>query len=174
VALAVCLLFDGRTQRALCNLWYKLEQRGVATLRSHTHGLHHPHLSYVVLLRWRLDAVREAVAALPDRGPFPLLFDALGTFRRGRICLVAAVPADLVPRQEAVLAAVRATGAVVHTHYEVGGWLPHCSVAPRARLDQLPVVANTVYDILPLTARVDRAALIESTTGQVWPLPNVP
>jgi hypothetical protein len=174
VALAVCLLFDGRTQRALCNLWDKLEQRGVATLRSHTHGLHHPHLSYVVLLRWRLDAVREAVAALPDRGPFPLLFDALGTFRRGRICLVAAVPADLVPRQEAVLAAVRATGAVVHTHYEVGGWLPHCSVAPRARLDQLPVVAHTVYDILPLTARVDRAALIDSTTGQVWPLPNVP
>lgn len=174
MAFAVCLLFDGRTERALRNLWDRLEERGVATLRSHTHGRHRPHLSYVVLLRWHLEAVREAVAALPDRGPFALTFDALGAFRRGRICLVPAVPADLVPRQEVVLAAVRATGALVHRNYEAGAWLPHCSVAPRARLDQLPVVATTVYDILPLTARVTRAALIDSTTGQVWPLPNVP
>ncbi|NJC71298.1 2'-5' RNA ligase family protein [Planosporangium thailandense] len=174
MALAVCLLFDGRTERALRNLWDKLEERGVATLRSHTHGLHRPHLSYVVLLRWRLDAVRVAMAALPDRGPFPLTFDALGAFRRGRICLVPAVPADLVRRQEVVLAATRATGAVVHRNYEAGAWLPHCSVAPRARLGQLPVVATTVYDVLPLPARVSRAALVDSTTGQTWPLPNVP
>ena len=36
-----------------------LEKRGVPTLRSHTHGLHHPHLSYVVLLQWELAAVRD-------------------------------------------------------------------------------------------------------------------
>jgi hypothetical protein len=146
----------------------------VPTLRSHTHGRHHPHLSYVVLLRWDLAAVRDAVAGLPDRGAFEVAFDALGAFRRGRICLVPAVPAELIPRQRTVLEAVRDTGAVVHAHYELDRWLPHCLIAPRTRLEQLPVVAATVYDILPLTARISHAALIDSTTGQLWPLPQVP
>jgi 2'-5' RNA ligase len=174
VALGVCLLFDDRTERALRNLWDRLEERGVATLRSHTHGRHHPHLSYVVLLRWDLAAVRDAVTGLPDLGAFEVTFDALGAFRRGRICLVPSVPADLMPRQQTVLEAVRATGALVHVHYEADRWLPHCSIAPRTRLEQLPLVAATVYDILPLTARIDHAALIDSTTGELWPLPQVP
>lgn len=174
MALAVCLLFDGRTERALTNLWDRLEEQGVATLRSHTHGMHHPHLSYVVLLRWDLAAVRDTVAGLPDRGGFEVTFDALGAFRRGRICLVPAVPAELIARQQGVVEAVRATGALVHAHYEVDAWLPHCSIAPRARSEQLPVVAATVYGILPLTARITRGVLIDSATGQLWPLPNVP
>jgi hypothetical protein len=68
-------------------------------------------------------------------------------------------------RQEAV-EAVRATGARVHQHYGTGRWLPHCSLAPRARLERLPVVAAAVYDVLPLPARVVRAALIDSTSGK--------
>ena len=98
----------------------------------------------------------------------------MGTFRRGRVCLIPAVPADLVSRQQAVVEAVRTTGALVHEHYQVGRWLPHCSIAPRARLEQLPVVASTVYDVLPLPARAVRTALIDSATGQRWPLPNLP
>jgi hypothetical protein len=174
VALGVCALFDGRTERALRALWDRLEERDVPSLRSHTHGHHQPHLSYVVLLGWELATVRDAVAALPDHRPYEVIFDAVGTFRRGRACLIPAVPADLVARQQAVVEAVRTTGALVHEHYEVGRWLPHCSVAPRARLEQLPVVAATVYDILPLPARIVRTALIDSATGQQWPLPNLP
>jgi hypothetical protein len=174
VALGVCVLFDPRTEQAMRALWDRLEERGVPSLRSHTHGLHRPHLSYVVLLGWDLDAVREAVAALPDHGPYDMLFDAVGTFRRGRVCLIPAVPTDLVARQQAVVEAVRATGALVHEHYQLGRWLPHCSIAPRARLEQLPVVAATVYDVLPMPARAVGTALINSATGQRWPLPNVP
>ena len=174
VALGVCLLFDRRTERVLRELWDRLEERGVPTLRSHTHGRHHAHLSYAVLLEWNLDKVLDEVSALPDRGPFELTFDALGAFRRGRICLVPAVPADLVARQQVVVEALRATGAQVHQHYQTGRWLPHCSLAPRARLERLPIVAAAVYDVLPLPARVVRAALIDSATGEVWPLPNLP
>jgi hypothetical protein len=174
VALGVCVLFDPRTERALRALWDRLEEHGVPSLRSHTHGLHRPHVSYVVLLGWDLGTVRNTVAALPDHGPYDMVFDAVGSFRRGRVCLIPAVPADLVTRQQAVVEAVRATGALVHEHYQVGRWLPHCSIAPRARLEQLPVVAATVYDVLPLPARAVRAALIDSATGQRWPLPNLP
>lgn len=174
MALGVCLLFDGRSERAVRTLWDRIETQGVPTLRSHTHGMHHPHLSYVVLLDWDVDAVRAAVEGLPDRGPGELTFDAVGSFRRGRVCLIPAVPTDLVARQQSVVEAVRATGALVHKHYEIGRWLPHASLAPRARLDRLAAVAAATYDVLPLTVRVSRAALIDSATGQMWPLRNVP
>jgi hypothetical protein len=170
----VCLLFDSRAERLLRNLWDRLENDGVRTLRSHTHGEHHPHMSYVVLLRWDLDGVRAAVDALPDGGPFDVTFDAVASFPRGRTGLVPTMTPDLLIRQRAVLESVRATGALVHRHYEAGRWLPHCSIAPRVRLGQLPSVASVVYDILPLTARIDRAALIDSATGELWPLAAVP
>jgi hypothetical protein len=51
--------------------------------------------------------------------------------------------------------------------------LPHCSVAPRASLAQLPVLAAAIYDVLPLEARLDRIALIDSATGEVWPVSAV-
>ncbi|MFF5988925.1 2'-5' RNA ligase family protein [Prauserella flavalba] len=174
MALAVCVLFDGRSERALRKLWLRIEELGVPTLASHTHGRHHPHLSYVVLLDWDLVAVRAAVETLPDHGPFELSFDAVATFRRGRVSLVPAVPADLVSRQQAVVEAVRGTGALVHKHYETGRWLPHSSLATRAQTERLPQVASAVYDVLPLTVRATRAALIDSSTGEAWPLRNVP
>ncbi|MFC4000758.1 2'-5' RNA ligase family protein [Prauserella oleivorans] len=174
MALGVCLLFDGRSERALRDLWARLETVGVPTLSSHTHGRHHPHLSYVVLLDWDLDAVRTAVESLADRGPFELTFDAVAAFRRGRVALAPAVHADLVPRQQAVVDAVRATGALVHKHYEIGRWLPHSSLVTRARTDLLPAVAAAVYEVLPLTVTVTRAALIDSATGELWRLDTLP
>jgi hypothetical protein len=174
MALGVCLLFDVRAERLVRNLWDRLEDDGIRTLRSHTHGRHHPHLSYVVLLRWELGAVLSAVEALPDGGPFEVTFDAVASFPRGRTGLVPTMTPDLLIRQRAVVESVRATGALIHQHYETGRWLPHCSLAPRVRLDQLPLVAAAVHDVLPLTVRIDRAALIESATGELWPLGAVP
>ncbi|NKQ51744.1 2'-5' RNA ligase family protein [Amycolatopsis sp. K13G38] len=174
MALAVCLLFDNRTDRALRGLWDRVEERGVPTLRSHTHGLHHPHMSLAVLLDWDLGKVRAAVEALPGGGPFEVHFEAVGVFPRGRVSLIPAAPVDLVARQQAVVEAVRGTGALVHKHYETGRWLPHCSLAPRASLRELPAVAALAYDVFPLTANVTRAAVINSATGEQWPVPNLP
>jgi 2'-5' RNA ligase len=174
MALAVCLVFDGRADRALRRLWDRLEERGVPTLRSHTHGMHHPHLSLVVLLEWELDKVRAAVETLPDNGPFEIRFDALGLFPRGRVSLIPAGPADLLARQQAVVRAVRRTGALVHKHYDIGRWLPHCSLAPRAPLRELSTVAALAYDIFPLISSVRRAEMINSSTGEHWPLTNLP
>jgi hypothetical protein len=163
VALAVCLLFDRRSERAIRALWDQLESLGVPSLRSHTHGRHVPHFSYAVLRSW-LDAGE----------PVDLSFDGIGLFRRGRAWLLAGTAADLAARQERVAAAVTAAGAELHKHYLPGAWLPHCSLAPRASLAQLPVLAAAVYDVLPLRARLDRAALINSATGDLWPLETLP
>jgi 2'-5' RNA ligase superfamily len=174
VSLAVCLLFDARTERALRALWDRLEGLGVPTLRSHTHGRHVPHLSYAVLRGWDLDRVRDAVCALPAGEPMNLQLDALGTFRRGRTWLVPSVTSELVGRQERVVRAVAAAGADLHKHYLPGVWTPHCTLAPRVPLTALPIVAAAVYDVLPMPARLETAALIDSAVGRVYPLPRMP
>ena len=166
MALAVCLLFAPADERALRSLWRRVEEAGVPSMSSHTHGRHVPHLSY---------AVRAAVSALPDGGPLTLHLNAVAAAPRGRVWLVPAASAALVRRQEAVAEVTTTTpGADLHRHYLPGRWLPHVSVAPRARLVDLPVVADVSYAVLPLTVRADRAALVDSATGERRPLDTVP
>jgi 2'-5' RNA ligase superfamily len=174
VALAVCLLFDRRSERAVRALWDRVEEQGVASLRSHTHGRHVPHVSYAVLRQWDQAAVADALVAIGGGEPVELSFEGVGLFRRGRTWLVAGVSADFVARQQRVVEAITATGAELHKHYRPGIWLPHCSVAPRATLAQLPLVVAAVMDVLPLRARLDRAALVNSATGEISPLAVVP
>ena len=173
MALAVCLLFDRRSERAVRALWDRVEEQGVGSLRSHTHGKHVTHLSYAVLREWDLPAVTAALAGLHGE-PVDVSFDGVGLFRRGRTWLLAGVSADFVSRQQRVVEAVVATGADLHKHYRPGVWLPHCSLAPRATLAQLPSVVSAVMDVLPLQARLDRAALVNSATGEISPLAELP
>lgn len=174
MALAVCLLFDRRTERRLVALWEGLEELGVASLPSHTHGRHVPHLSYAVLRTFDVEAVLQAVGALPPQGPLHLHFDAVTFFRRGRAALVPAVSRDLVARQEQVVHAIRRTGAGLHVHYRPDLWVPHCSIATRVRRDETGEVAAAAYDVLPIEAVADRAALIDSSTGERWSLDRLP
>ncbi|MGV1009391.1 MAG: 2'-5' RNA ligase family protein [Dermatophilaceae bacterium] len=174
MALAVCLLFDARTERLLRQLWGRLEARGVRTLRSHTHGRHYPHLSYAVLLDWDVDRVRSALVALPDEGPFSVSCHGTVVFPRGRAGLAPSVPAQVAVRQERLTAALLRTGAVLHHSYDPGMWVPHVSVATRAAGAVLPTVVKAISDVLPMTAYVERVALIDSATGQLWSLPHVP
>jgi 2'-5' RNA ligase len=173
VALAVCLLFDPATDRALRRLMQRLEDQQVPTLLSHTHGRHLPHLSLAVLADFDVQVVRQAVSTLPPAAPADVHFDAIGMFRRSRCWLVPAVTVDLVLRQERVVNALATSGARLHRHYEPGRWVPHCTLAPRLRLAQLPTVAAAAYDLLPLTATMAAAALVDSGTGERYPLPHL-
>lgn len=174
MALAVCLLFDARSELTIRRLWQRLEDDGVPTLLSHTHGRHVPHLSYAVLRSFDLDRVRDVLDLLPDEGPMTLHFDAVGMFRRSRTWLVPAVTSDIARRQERVVEAVESTGADLHHHYEPGVWVPHCTLAPRTTLERLPRVAAAVFDVLPLVATLDRAVLIDTSTGEQHPLDVLP
>ena len=173
MALAVCLLLDTRSDRLVRDLWRRLEAAGVATLATHTHRHHRPHLSYAVLRAWDLDRVRDCLAGFPDAGRRELVAHGTVAFPRGRAALLPAITPDLAQRQVDVVTALTATGADLHRHYRAGQWVPHLSVATRARGDQLATVARLVSDVLPLALVVDHAALVDSTTGESWPLPHV-
>lgn len=174
MALAVCLLFDARSDHLMRELWSRLEAAGVRTLKSHTHGRHHPHLSYAVLRSWDLSRAETALAAVPGSGPFEMSFHGTLTFPRGRAALAPAITADVARRQEQVVSAMVATGADLHRNYRPGSWVPHVSVATRAQGAKLPMVVQAIADVLPLKVRVERAALIDSATGEVWPLDHIP
>lgn len=174
MALAVCLLFDDRSDLLIRKLWSRLEEAGVTTLATHTHGRHLPHLSYAVLRRWDLERTKETLAALPPAAPFTLTFHGTVAFPRGRAALAPGIPADLVLRQWRIVTALAAIDAELHHHYEAGQWVPHVSVATRAQGTKLPTVAKAIADVLPLTVRIDRAALVDSSTGQTWRLPHIP
>jgi 2'-5' RNA ligase len=173
VALAVCLLFDPPSDVRVRDLWSRLESAGVSTLATHTHGRHHPHLSYAVLRSWDQRRVEEALCALPVGGSFPMTVHGTLAFPRGRAALAISVTPDVGVRQIDTVSAVEATGADLHHYYRPGQWVPHISVATRANGSQLPTVVRMVSDTLPLTVRVERAALVDSATGQTWPLPHI-
>jgi hypothetical protein len=174
VALAVCVLFDAAGQRLIRSLWARLEEAGIGSLASHTHGHHHPHLSYAVLLEWDLDHVRDTLGRLPDGGGFLANVQGSVVFPRGRVALAVAVPAEVALRQALVTSALTATGARLHKHYRPASWIPHVSVATRAPGALLPVAITAVSDVLPVTLTVDSAALIDTGTAQIWPLPGIP
>lgn len=172
MSLSVCLLLDDRSDRSVRQLWRRLEDAGLTTLLTHTHGRHVPHLTLASLLEYDLEAVRAALTALPVQEPTELNLDALGMFRRSRCWLGPAASAEVLERQQCVVAAVEETGARLHRNYRPGAWMPHLTLAPRLHVEDLPVVARLTFEVLPLTVRLDRAALVDTSTGTIHPLPH--
>ncbi|MGZ4436294.1 MAG: 2'-5' RNA ligase family protein [Nocardioidaceae bacterium] len=173
MALSVCLLLDPVGERAVRQLWTRLETQGVTTLQTHTHGRHHPHLTFASLRSYDLVAVQAALGCLAAAEPTTLQFDGLGMFRRSRCWLLPAVSPTLVARQEAVATALASTGADLHRHYLPGTWMPHLTLAPRVHLDQLSTIARAVFEVLPLTVMLPRVALVDTSNGTVHPAPHL-
>ena len=170
MTLSVCLTLDAAAERAVRGLWQRLEEAGIATLLTHTHGRHIPHLTLASLRSWELEPVQKELSEQPLALPQVVHFDALGMFRRSRCWLVPAANPALLHDQQAVVDAARRTGADLHRHYEPGRWVPHLTLAPRLHLKDLPVVAARVYDVLPISATLAELTLIDTSTGARLPL----
>jgi 2'-5' RNA ligase len=169
-SLSLCLLLDEQADQAVRRLWRQLEDDGLPSLVGHTHGRHIPHLTLAALGEASVDEVRDAVAGLPEARPESVTFAALGSFTRSRCSLVPTVSAGLVCRHERVVAALLDAGARVHRHYLPGAWLPHLTLATRSQVEALPRIARRVYEVLPLTAVLERAAVVDTSSGEVHPL----
>jgi 2'-5' RNA ligase len=167
MALSVCLLPDTPADRAVRRVWQRLEDHGIRTLLTHTHGRHVPHLTLATLRSYDLESVRAGLAALPVVQPTVVPFDGLGMFRRSRCWLLPAVTENLLARQANVVAATVGGGADLHRNYVPGTWMPHLTLAPRLHLDDLPTVAKIVFEVLPLAVGFPRAALVDTSTGHV-------
>lgn len=172
-SLSLCLLLDDAADQSVRRLWRQLEDDGLPSLVGHTHGRHVPHLTLASLVDTDVDRVLDVVTALPEAGPEPVTFQALGTFTRSRCSLIPAVRADLMARHGRVVQALLADGCRVHRHYLPGAWVPHLTVATRSQVETLPRIARRVYEMLPLAAVLESAALVDTSTGEVHQLPRL-
>jgi 2'-5' RNA ligase len=172
-SLSLCLLLDEPAEQAVRRLWRQLEDDGLPSLIGHTHGRHVPHLTLATVRDASVEEVLGAVAGLPEASPQRLTFQAFGSFTRSRCSLIPAVSADLVSRHERVATALLAAGARVHRHYLPTAWLPHLTIATRSQVETLPRIARRVYEVLPLTAVLERAAVVDTSTGEVHALPRL-
>lgn len=173
VALSVCLLLDGRADKAVRSLWQRLEDAGVGSLLTHTHGRHRPHVTLASLLDSddaTLPALLTRLQPCRDQEPVTVRFDALGIFRRSRCWLVPEANRELLDRQEQAVRACDGTNALLHRNYAEGAWTPHLTMAPRLHLERLPVVAGLAFDILPVEATLGPLVVVDTTTGDVHPV----
>lgn len=169
-SLSLCLLPDPAAEQAVRRLWRQLEDDGLPSLTAHTHGRHVPHVTLASLAGGSWEEVRDVVAELPEAPPLPLTFAAFGSFTRTRCSLLPVVPAELLQRHERVVAGLLAARIDVHRHYRPGAWMPHLTVATRATVESLPRIARRVYEVLPLTAVLERVAVVDTSAGVVHPL----
>ena len=146
----------------------------MATLLTHTHGRHHPHLSYAVLRDGDPDSVRTALSPLADGAAVDVTAQGSVVFPRGRIALACAASADVVVRQERVVASLHAAGLELHRNYEPGRWVPHVSVATSAVADQVSLVVGAVSDVLPLPCTPTGRRSSRRARGRCGPCPVFP
>ncbi len=172
MALSLCLLLDGAADQAVRRLWHQLEDDGLPSLPSHTHGRHVPHVTLAALSGAHWDDVRAVVIGLPTAESTPVTFAALGSFTRSRCSLVPAVSVGLAQHHERVVTALTAAGLQVHRHYQPGAWVPHLTVATRSPVEALPRIARRVYEVLPLAAVLEGSAVVDTSTGELYRLPG--
>ncbi len=171
MALALEMGLDAKGDRAIRDLWSRLEQLGVPSLQGHVPSIR-PHLSLVVTDD--ADGLRQHASGLALRGvETDIEMAALALFPADPPVLVLAVAPspELVALHARVSAALAAAAVEVWPHYRPGTWLPHCTLS-------MAVPAELVADALgaclasplPVRARLHAAALTDSATGATTPL----
>jgi 2'-5' RNA ligase len=171
VALALEMGLDPRADRAIRDLWSRLEQLGVPSLERHVPSIR-PHLSLTVTDD--ADGLREHAPGLALSGvETEIEMAAVSLFPADPPVLVLAVaPApQLVALHERVSATLAAAGVDIWPHYRPGTWLPHCSLSMGVPADALAeALSACLASPLPLRARLRAAALTDSVTGATTPL----
>jgi hypothetical protein len=171
LALALEMGLDPVADRAIRDLWSRLEQLGVPSLAGHVPGIR-PHLSLAVTDD--ADGLRQHAPSLALRGvETGIEMAAVSLFPADQPLLVLAVaPAsELVALHARVSAALSAAGVDVWPHYRPGTWLPHCTLSMGVPADVLAdALAACLASPLPVLARLGAAALTDSVTGATTPL----
>jgi 2'-5' RNA ligase len=171
VALALEMGLDPGADRAIRELWSRLEQLGVPSLEGHVPSIR-PHLSLTVTDD--ADGLRKHAPELALHGvETEIEMAAVSLFPADRPVLVLAVaPApELVALHERISAALEVAGVAIWPHYRPGTWLPHCTLSmgvPAGALGQ--ALATCLASPLPLRARLRATALTDSVTGATTPL----
>lgn len=167
MAQGVVVLFDPAADRAVRDLWARLDAAGLPSTRAFP-----PHLTFAMASeippRTR-EALRSELRVLHIPS---LYFGALSTFTNTENVLMLSAVTD--PELLAVHSAIHdvLAGRVRNpsAYYLPGSWVPHCTLLQQVSTEELVHGFATSFPIEPLRARVATVAIMDSTTGDIDPL----
>jgi 2'-5' RNA ligase len=172
MAQGIVLLLDDDADTAVRACWRSLDEAGLPSLLTHTHGGHVPHISLVVaesieVGEW-LAVLREGWFGGP---PVPVRLGPVGTFPEGGWVFLGVEGLDSSAHTRLV-ASLGDDVSDPWEHYLPEMWVPHCTLAGGLEADEVDAALVTLGgSALSIPATIDSAAVIDSQSGAVQRLP---
>lgn len=167
---ALELYLDTDATRRIRVLWDALEAEGVQSMKSLLGQRHRPHVSLAVAPRFDPDRVAEALAGTVVAAPLRLEFQHAGQFVGRVLWLGPAVTTELLAHHAVVHHRLAEAGIELVEHYRPGRWVPHCTLSMRVPNALMAAAVRRCLEVLPLTATVVGAALVDHARGIARPL----
>lgn len=168
---SVELVLDAAGDAAVRRLWAVLEEVGVPSLATATHGRHVPHISLTVCDELNVDAAAAALAEAADtRCATDLILSFPGVFPGPPPVMFAGVVStdDLLGIQAMARKAISPYASSVWEYYLPNRWVPHCTLAMPVDSAKVGLAVETVLCAgLPITARATAIGIAEISSGDV-------
>lgn len=170
---ALELYFDMTASLRVRKLWTALEAADVRSLGGHTHGRHRPHVSLVAADQLDSAAIKDALAGLtvpPRDEPIVLTFQYVAQFPGGVLWLGPAPSPALLALHDRVTERLDSAGVGYWDLYRPATWVPHCTLSMMARGEAITRAVPLCFDILPVTATLTAAAVVDHNRDIFQPL----
>jgi 2'-5' RNA ligase superfamily protein len=167
---ALEMYFDQVSERRLRTLWAALEAAAVPTLSSHTHRRHRPHLSLVAADELPPEPTLAALVGFGLPADLQIRFQFVGQFPGGVLWLGPAPTARLLALHTDVVSRLDGAGVAFWDHYRPQAWVPHTTLSMVARREAVAKAVPIICDVLPLTATIVGAAVVDHTRNRLTPL----
>lgn len=176
MANALALYFDRQTDAAVRAMWASLEARGVPSMATSTHGRHRPHVSLTVGDRITTAQADRALAPFEDASALHLRLGSLAVFpgRAGVLYLGVVPTLGLLRLHRRVHEGLARAGVEAHRHYLPDAWVPHCTLAQGLTTEQVTDGVRAIKRLRALEADVVELGLVDTETGQVHRLADLP
>jgi hypothetical protein len=172
VGQGIVLLLDVDADAAVRACWRRLDEAGIPSLTTHTHGRHVPHISLVVAERievgeW-LGELREGWFAGP---PVSVELGPVGTFPEGGWVFLSAGGVDRSAHSRLV-ASLGDDVTDPWEHYLPDHWVPHCTLAGGLDADEVESALEVLAGSrVPIVATIESAVVVDAESGAIRRLP---
>jgi 2'-5' RNA ligase len=165
MAQALEFYFDGEADAAVRGLWRRLDDGGVPSLGTRTHGRHRPHVTFA-LAGAVPAATREALRADLRLLSIPRLWLSTLSAFDGVLMLSAVVDTELLAVHSTVHDVLAKRVKQPVAYYLPGSWVPHCTLAQGLEPAQMTAGFAALYPVGSIRARITEIAVVDTHTGE--------
>jgi hypothetical protein len=157
--------FDGEADAAVRGLWRRLEDHGVPSPATRTHGGHRPHVTFAAAGTIPA-ATRDALRAELRLLSIPSLWLSTLSAPDGDLVLTAVVDTELLAVHSAVHDVLAKRVKQPAAYYLPGSWMPHCVLAHDLEPAQVVTGFAALYPVGSVKARITGIAVVDTHTGE--------